>query len=120
MKLISKLLVATTLLLSVITTNAQIKNATTETVKIYGNCEMCEEKIEKAGNIKKIAKVDWNQDTGMAKITFNSKITTLEEILKRISSVGYDNELFSAPNEVYENLPGCCQYVRKPINETKQ
>ena len=31
---------------------AQIKNAKTETVKIYGNCGMCETKRENAGNIK--------------------------------------------------------------------
>ena len=38
---------------------AQVKNAKTETVKIFGNCGMCKTKIEKAGNLKNIAKVDW-------------------------------------------------------------
>ena len=53
MKLITKLLVAITLLLSIISTRAQIKNSVTEKVKISGNCGMCKEKIEKAGTIKK-------------------------------------------------------------------
>jgi hypothetical protein len=50
-----KILMAITLLLSFTACNAQIKNAKTESVKIYGNCGMCETTIEKAGNVKKVA-----------------------------------------------------------------
>lgn len=92
--------------------NAQIKNAKTENVKIYGNCGMCETKIEKAGNIKKIAKVDWNKDTQMATLTYDEKKTNQDEILKRIALVGYDSDKFLAPDDVYNNLHGCCQYER--------
>lgn len=94
------------------TSNAQIKNAKTETVKIYGNCGMCETKIEKAGNIKKIANVDWNQETQMATLTYDAKKTNPDEILKRIALVGYDSDKFLAPDDVYNNLHGCCQYDR--------
>ena len=38
---------AITVLLSFTACNAQIKNAKTESVKIYGNCGMCETTIEK-------------------------------------------------------------------------
>lgn len=113
MKSISKILVAITFLLSFTACNAQIKNAKTESVKIYGNCGMCETTIEKAGNKKKIAKVDWNKDTKMATITYDAKKTNQDEILKRIALSGYDNETFLAPNDVYAKLPGCCQYERK-------
>lgn len=119
MKLISKLLVAITLLLSVTTTNAQIKNKISETVKISGNCGMCKEKIEKAGNLKKIAKVDWNQETNMATLTYDAKKTNQDEILKRIALAGYDSEKFLAPDTVYNNLHGCCQYERVGKTETK-
>lgn len=94
------------------TSNAQIKNAKTETVKIYGNCGMCETKIEKAGNIKKIANVDWNQETQMATLTYDATKTNQDEILKRIALVGYDSDKFLAPDDVYNNLHGCCQYER--------
>ena len=94
------------------TTNAQIKNATTETVKIYGNCGMCKTTIEKTGNIKKIAKVDWDQDTQMATLTYDAKKTNQDEILKRIALAGYDSDKFLAPDDVYNNLHGCCQYER--------
>lgn len=104
---------ATIMLLSYTAINAQIKNAKTASVKIYGNCGMCETTIEKAGNKKKIAKVDWNEDTKMATITYDSKKTSQDIILKAIALSGYDNEKFLAPNNVYANLPECCQYERK-------
>ena len=112
MKLISKTLVAIIVLLSFTSINAQIKNAKTETVKIYGNCDMCEKRIEKAGNLKKIAKVDWNVDSNRATITYDAKKTTSNEILKRIALAGYDSDTFLAPDNVYAKLPGCCQYER--------
>ena len=92
--------------------HAQIKNAKTETVKVYGNCGMCETKIEKAGNIKKVANVDWNHETQMATLTYDATKTSQDEILKRIALVGYDSDKFLAPDEVYNNLHGCCQYDR--------
>ena len=106
-----KIMIAISVLLST-TSNAQIKNAKTESVKIYGNCGMCETKIEKAGNIKKIANVDWNQETQMATLTYDAKKTNPDEILKRIALVGYDSDKFLAPDDVYNNLHGCCQYDR--------
>ena len=103
---------AITVLLSFTACNAQIKNAKTESVKIYGNCGMCETTIEKAGNKKKIAKVDWNKDTKMATITYDAKKTNQDEILKRIALSGYDSDKFLAPDDIYSKLPGCCQYDR--------
>jgi copper chaperone CopZ len=111
-KSISKILVAITVLLSFTSCNAQIKNAKTETVKIYGNCDMCEKTIEKAGNLKKAAKVDWNVDTKMATITYDAKLTNQDAILKRIALSGYDSDKFLAPDNAYSKLPGCCQYDR--------
>ena len=112
MNSISKILVAITLLLSFTSCDAQIKNAKVETIKIYGNCDMCKKVIEKAGNLKKVAKVDWNADTKMATITYDVKKTNQDAILKRIALSGYDSDKFLAPDNVYNNLPGCCHYDR--------
>ena len=111
MKLISKLMLATILLFSIIA-NAQIKNAKIESVKVYGNCEMCKAKIEKAGNLKKISKVTWDDKSQLATITYDEKKTNQDEILKRIALVGYDSDKFLAPDATYSKLPGCCQYDR--------
>ena len=104
---------AMTLLLSITFVNAQIKNAKTETAKIYGNCGMCKKTIETAANVTKTAKVDWNVDTKMASITYDTKKTNPDEILKRIALAGYDSDKFLAPDAVYDKLHGCCQYDRK-------
>lgn len=111
MKLVSKLMLATILLLSIIT-NAQINNTKTEIVKVYGNCEMCKAKIEKAGNLKKISKVTWDDKTQLLTMTYDDKKTNQDEILKRIALVGYDSDKFLAPDATYSKLPGCCQYDR--------
>ena len=105
---------------------AQIKNPKTETVKINGNCGMCKSTIEKAGNKKKVSKIDWNKDSKIATLTFDSKTTNQDVILKRIALAGYDNEIFLAPDDAYAKLPECCKYERKktstasvtPKNET--
>jgi copper chaperone CopZ len=116
MNLLSKLSIAISVVFSFSSCNAQIKNAKTEIVKIYGNCEMCENTIETAGNVKKVAKVVWNKDTKMATLTYDSTKTNQDEILKRIALAGYDSDKFLAPDDVYSKLPECCHYKR--VNKT--
>lgn len=92
--------------------NAQIKNVKTENVKIYGNCGMCETTIEKTGNFKNVAQIDWDKETKMATLTYDSTKTNKSEILKRIALSGYDSDEFLAPDDVYAQLPNCCKYER--------
>ena len=108
-----KLLMATSLMVSLTAFSTQIQNAKTKKVKIYGNCGMCEKNIEKAGNLEKIASVDWDKNTKMATITYDAKKTNQDEILKRIGLAGYDSDKFLAPDNVYAKLETCCQYERK-------
>jgi len=113
MKILNKSIVTLTIMLGVfISCNAQVKNAKTEIVKIYGNCGMCEKNIETAAFVKKEAVADWDVDSKMATITYDSTNTTLDEVLKRIAYAGYDSDMFLAPDETYNNLHGCCQYER--------
>lgn len=92
--------------------NAQVKNAKTETAKVYGNCGMCKSTIEKAINKKDIVEADWNKDTKILTLTYDSKKTSKKEILKKVAEVGYDNEMYIAPTSAYEKLHSCCQYDR--------
>ena len=112
MKRLEHIMMAFTVLLSVTVCNAQTKNTKTETVKIYGNCALCESTIEKAGNIKNEATVDWDKDTKLATISYDSLHTSKEQVLKRIALAGYDSDIFLAPDNTYAGLPGCCQYER--------
>ena len=121
MKSLSKIVVVIVVLLSSMNSFAQIKNAKTETIKIYGNCDMCKANIEKAGNVNKVATVNWYKDTKMATLNYDGKKTNQDEILKRIALAGYDSEKFLAPDDVYAKLSDCCQYKRelKPVAKTQ-
>ncbi len=111
-KSLLKIMVAIVVLLST-SVGAQTKNTKTENVVISGNCGMCKKTIEKAGNVKDIAVVEWNKDTKIATVTYDETKTNKEEILKRIAKSGYDTALFKAKKEGYDNLPSCCQYDRE-------
>lgn len=111
------LIIALVALGSIISGNAQSKNLKTNDVKVYGNCGMCKKTIEKAGNIKGVAKTVWNPETAIATITIDSAKTSVEAVLKKIAAVGYDSDAFRAPDNVYNNLHGCCQYERPSKNE---
>lgn len=91
---------------------AQIKNKTTASVKVYGNCDMCKTKIEKTGTQKGISKTVWDEKTDMATISYDSKKTTTDAILKKIALAGYDSDNFLAPDAAYNGLPACCKYDR--------
>jgi copper chaperone CopZ len=107
------ILMAVVGLLSTTVSQAQIKNAKTETIKVYGNCGMCETTIEKAGSKTKLYKTDWNADTKMASITYDSKKTSADAVLKSIALSGYDNVNYLAPDDAYNKLHDCCKYDRE-------
>lgn len=104
---------AALIMLSITKLGAQIKNAKTEVVKIYGNCGMCKSKIEKAGSLKNTAQVSWDKETKMATLSYDASKTNQEEILKRIALAGYDSDAFLAPDKAYSSLDDCCQYDRE-------
>src|SRR5690606_13864023 len=121
MNAISKLLMVIAVSLSYINVFAQIKDAKTATINIYGTCEMCKATSEQPGPVKRAANVQWDHKTKMAAVTYNSGKTNPDEILKRIALAGYDSESFLAPDDVYAKLPECCQYDRvlKPSGQAE-
>lgn len=120
MKLLINSVMTIVLLFSITFASAQIKNKKTEIIKILGNCEMCKKNIENAGNLKKVAIVNWDVNTKMAKLTYDSSKTNSDEILKRIADAGYENEKFAANDEGYNKLHACCQYDRNVLDTSKK
>ncbi|WP_306349588.1 DUF3347 domain-containing protein [Flavobacterium sp. '19STA2R22 D10 B1'] len=112
MKNLSKYISVVILLLSLTGCEAQIKNVKSESLKVYGNCEMCKKTIEKAANESGVVKAEWNVDTKMLALTYDSTKTNQNAILKKVAYAGYDSDAFLAPEKAYNNLPGCCQYDR--------
>ncbi|MEZ4950950.1 MAG: heavy-metal-associated domain-containing protein [Saprospiraceae bacterium] len=85
----------------------------TEVFTVYGNCGMCERTIE--GSLKDVEGVtiaDWDRETDQMKVSFNPSVIALDDIKQKIADVGYDSDTHRAKDEVYNSLPGCCQYDR--------
>jgi copper chaperone CopZ len=85
----------------------------TETFKVWGNCESCQARIEKAAKIDGVSAASWNKDTKMLTVSFHPSKTSDEAIQKKIAAAGHDTEKFKADDKVYDKLPGCCKYERK-------
>ncbi len=87
----------------------------TEKFKVYGNCGMCETRIEKAVKaVDGVVSADWDQETKMIEVTFDDSKTTLDKIHQAIADVGHDTDLKKADDKTYDALPGCCHYDRRP------
>jgi copper chaperone CopZ len=86
--------------------------AKTETFKVYGNCEMCKNRIEKAVKDAGVTNASWDTKTKMLTVTYDPANLNNEILSKKIAAAGHDTEHFKASDEVYSKLPGCCKYER--------
>jgi copper chaperone CopZ len=91
---------------------AQTKDSVVQ-FKVYGNCEQCKARIEKAAKIKGVKKADWNVDSKMLSLVFNPSMVSVETVQNKILSAGHDVENKKATNAAYYQLPGCCQYRKE-------
>lgn len=95
--------------------------AAEKTVKftVYGNCGMCEERIEEAAkSVDGVLKAEWDKKTQMLKVTYDDTKVKEADIHKSIASAGHDTDMYKAKDKTYSSLPGCCKYER-PTEETE-
>ena len=86
----------------------------TEEIYVFGNCGMCKARIHKAGNeLEAVASVSWDMDTKMLSVTYDSSKTSISDIEEKMAEVGHDTKNEKSASDVYEALPGCCQYDRE-------
>ena len=98
---------------AVAVSNLQSDDVTIEEFTVYGNCGMCERRIEAAlSTTKGIQSADWNVDTKVLTVQFDAAIISKEEIQQTIAKAGHDTDEFRADQKIYDSLPGCCQYER--------
>jgi len=109
------LIVVTGLLIMACNNNKNTGTATHSKAdfKIWGNCDMCKETIEGALKAEGIQSADWNKDTKMMTVSYDSTKISLDQIEKDIAAVGYDTEKYRGDDRAYSGLPECCQYRRK-------
>jgi hypothetical protein len=89
---------------------SQKSKVTEEKFKVFGNCGMCKDRIEKAVKIKEVKYAKWDKKTKILTVAFLSPSIMVDSLKKRIAAVGHDTEKFKAPDSVYSALPGCCLY----------
>ena len=83
-----------------------------ETIKVWGNCGMCKNKIEKAAKIGGATTANWNEETKLLKVSYNSSKSNSEKIQTAIAASGYDTQNFKANEKGYNKLMSCCKYER--------
>ena len=87
---------------------------TTEaSVRVAGNCEMCQARIEKAALQQEgVYAASWDKGSKMLELEFDAQSTSVEAVEKAIAHAGHDTENHRAHKDAYDNLPPCCHYER--------
>jgi copper chaperone CopZ len=84
-----------------------------EEIKVFGNCEKCEMRIEMAASsVDGVLKADWSAKTNILQISYVDTIAESKEIHTAISKAGHDTDLIFANDADYDMLPMCCKYDR--------
>lgn len=91
--------------------DSAVKSETVE-FKVFGNCGMCKSRIEKALNVEGVESVNWDKETKMASVVFNSEKISEDKLHQLVAAVGHDTEKVTANDETYSKLHGCCKYER--------
>lgn len=90
----------------------------TDTIKVWGKCEMCKSKIEKAASEADATSAVWNEKTNLLVVSYDAAKTSNNSIQEKIASAGYDTQDEKAPEAAYNNLEKCCQYKRANTDTT--
>lgn len=77
---------------------------------VKGECGMCEERIEGTALEAGALTAEWDSETKLLAIDYEDGKVSISAIRYAIAQAGHDNGNFSAPSNVYNNLPGCCLY----------
>jgi mercuric ion binding protein len=85
---------------------------TSESIPVSGNCSMCKKTIETAAKKAGASVADWNVDSKILLVSFNSGSTNAAKIQQSIAAAGYDTRDVKANDKAYDNLHDCCKYDR--------
>lgn len=96
-----------------VTTEKMEGSTLKSTFHVWGNCETCKDAIENSLHVDGVTEANWNVDTKMISVTYDSTKISLDQVEKNIAAAGYDNVKYKGDDKAYENLPQCCKYDRK-------
>jgi hypothetical protein len=80
------------------------------TFGVSGLCGMCENRIEAAFDQKGIVAADYNLETKQLHVVYKAKKWNEESLHKAATAIGHDTDKFTATDEAYANIHGCCRY----------
>lgn len=99
-------------------TEVKVTNLSDASFKVYGNCGMCKERIERAArSISGVIAADWDETSGMLKIKYRVASVGLDRIHEAIVKVGHDTDLMRTTDAQYESLHHCCKYDRPTVSK---
>ncbi len=109
-----KIVIMAILFVSAISTsNVQAQNSKNAeaTIKVYGNCGECKERIlEAVYDVKGVKKANWDKVSKMLTVVYNTNKCTLTDIEAATAKVGHDTDNIKSSDKVYQSLPACCAY----------
>jgi cation transport ATPase len=82
----------------------------TANIKVYGNCGMCKDRIEKAVDTKGVKQAKWNISTKNLEVIYVPEKISEKKIRELVSAAGHDTDSTKAKDAVYAKLPFCCLY----------
>ncbi|MFN8237221.1 MAG: heavy-metal-associated domain-containing protein [Chitinophagales bacterium] len=107
------ILIALTILWTFTSLTTFAKDDFTKTsFKVWGNCDMCKKRIEKAAKTDGVKSAVWNEESKLITISFAPAKISVDQIQQNIANSGYDTEKYKANDSAYHQLPQCCQYER--------
>jgi len=94
--------------------------STTEKFKVYGNCGMCEKRIETAAkSVDGVSKAEWDSKTEIIEVKMDESKTDVDKVQLAIAKVGHDTDAHKADDKTYNALHGCCKYERPTEGKEK-
>ncbi|HIK66761.1 MAG TPA: hypothetical protein EYF95_02185 [Flavobacteriales bacterium] len=92
-------------------TNISAQKKVDVTFEVGGVCGMCEERIEKAYDVKGIVIADYDLETHQLHVVYKTKhFPDILDVHRLATSVGHDTDLIKASEEVYAKIHECCKY----------
>jgi len=108
-----KRIMATLMLLTIIMVSGMAQDGQTMeySFRVEGACGMCQDRIESVAlDQAGVKEANWNLGTKMLTILINESKGSVSRVRLAIANAGHDNGDFIAPQEVYDDLHGCCKY----------
>ena len=102
-----------TMVLAFISLTTVFGQTKTDKFKVYGNCGMCESRIENAAkSVDGVTMANWDKGTKMMEVSYDTTKTDVHKINMAIAKAGHDTEMHKADDKAYASLPACCKYDR--------